>query len=260
MGAQVVLAVTHHDPSDAMLPQAQRVLPQLLRIYAEIVVLVTPTTGARTIEVLRGHDMLVEQEQSQSGIETLGLVRQQAIRLAAETGVGHVHLCDWDRVLHWVEQYPDELREVVDAIGRHDFLILGRTTRAFETHPRVQRITEAIANHAFGLAFGQELDVTAASRGLSARAIKALLSLPRPESTIGNDCAWPLYLARIPNLVIGYTATEGLEWETPDRYADEIAMMGGLDAWIADFDGKTEHWAQRMRIGLHEVEAIERWR
>lgn len=260
MRAPVVLAAIHHDPTDAMLPQAQRVLTKLLRIYADIVVLATPTTGARTIEVLRGHDIRVEQEQNQSGIETLGLVRRQAIRLAAELKSEHVHLCDWDRILHWVEQYPDELHEVVDAIQRHDFLILGRTTRAFDTHPRVQRITEAIANHAFGLAFGQELDVTAASRGLSERAIEALLSLPRPEPTIGNDCAWPLYLARLPDLIIGYAATEGLEWETPDRYADEIAMMGGLDAWSADFDSKTEHWAQRMRIGLHEVEAIERWR
>lgn len=260
MRAQVVLAVTHHDPDDAMLPQALRVLPELLRTYAEIVMIVTPTTSARTIEVLRGHDIRVEQEQNQSGIETLGLVRQQVLRLTTDLKAGHVHLCDWDRALHWVEQYPDELRDAVDAILRHDLLIFGRTSRAFATHPRVQRITEGIANHAFGLAFGQELDVTAAARGLSSRAIKALLSLPSPEPTIGNDCAWPLYLARLPKLIIGYAATDGLEWETPDRYADEITAMGGLDAWIADFDDKIEHWALRMRIGLHEVEAIERWR
>jgi hypothetical protein len=260
MRAPVVLAATHHDPNDAMLPQALRVLPRLHELYAAIVVLVTPNTGTRTIDTLRARHLRVEQEPQRTGLEAMGLARQQTIRLATEIEAAHVHLCDWDRVLHWTEQYPDELRDVVDAIPRHDLLVLGRTARAFATHPRVQRDTEAIVNHAFGLAFGQELDVTAASRGLSRRAIDALLLLPNPEPTVGNDCAWPLYLARFPELVLGYAATEGLEWETPDRHAEQIAAAGGLDAWIADFDARTEHWSFRMRLALHEVEAIERWR
>jgi hypothetical protein len=262
MRAPVVLAATHHDATDAMLPQALRVLPRLRELYASIMMLVTPTTSARTIETLRDQDVRVEREPADEriGLETMGLTRQQTIRLAAETDGEFAQLCDWDRALHWAEQYPDELRDVVDAIPRHDLLILGRTPRAFATHPRVQRDTEAIVNHTFGLAFGQELDVTAASRGLSRRALDALLALPSPEPTVGNDCAWPLYLARFPDLVLGYAATDGLEWETPDRHADEIAAAGGLDAWIADFDAQPEQWEFRMRLALHEVAAINRWR
>jgi hypothetical protein len=262
MRAPVVLAATHHDPTNAMLPQALRVLPHLHTLYTSIVMLATPTTGERTMETLRAHDVRVEREphSDRIGLETVGLARQQAIRLAAELDAEFVQLCDWDRVLHWAELYPDELRDVADAIPRHDLLILGRTPRAFATHPRVQRDTETIVNHTFGLAFGQELDVTAASRGLSHRSLDALLSLPSPEPTIGNDCAWPLYLARFPELVIGYAATEGLEWETPDRYADEIGAAGGLDAWIANFDARPEQWEFRMQLALHEVAAINRWR
>jgi hypothetical protein len=259
MRAPVVLAATHHDPDNAMLPQALRVLPCLHDLYTAIVMLVTPGTAPRTIQTLRDHGLRVEQEPERTGLESIGLVRQQTLRLAAEMEAEYAHLCDWDRALHWAEQYPDELRDVVDAIPRHDLLVLGRTPRAFATHPRVQRDTEAIVNHAFGLAFGQELDITAASRGLSRRTIDALLALPNPEPTVGNDCAWPLYLARFPELVLGYAATEGLEWETPDRHVEEIAAAGGLDAWIADFDARIEHWSFRMRLALHEVEAIERW-
>lgn len=259
-GQRVTLAVTHHDPDDSMLLQSQRVLPMLRELYDAIVVLTTPQTSARSVEVLREYGARVTSEASEhaGGAALLGLKRLATLRLVADAPA--VHFCDWDRMLHWAECYPDELRTIVAAIPRHDLLILGRTPRAFATHPRVQRDTEAIVNHVFGLVFGQPLDVTAASRGFSQRAVAALLDLVPPELTVGNDCTWPLFLARHPEFVIGYAATEGLEWETPDRHADEIAAAGGLDAWLAAYDADPERWQFRLRLALHEVEAINRWR
>lgn len=256
----VVLAATHHDPDDAMLAQALRVLPLFRELYAYMLVLVSPETGQRTVEALSGQGIRVERQLEQADIETLGLTRLDTLRRALRSDTEHIHLCDWDRLIHWAELYPDELREVIDAIPRHDLLILGRTSRAFATHARVQRDTEAIINHAFGLAFGQPLDVTAASRGLSRRACEALLALESPEPSSGNDCSWPLYLARMPEFVIGYAATEGLEWETPDRYTDEIAAAGGLDAWVANYDADPRRWEFRVRLALLEVAAVNRWR
>jgi hypothetical protein len=256
---RIVLAATHDDPDDSMVTQARRVVPRLREIYADVFVLATPRTGSRTIALCEELGVRCDREREQAGIDTLGLVRLDTVRRAARDD-SWIHLCDWDRILHWAEFYPDELRDVVDAITRHDLLILGRTQRAWLTHPRVQRDTEGIVNHAFGLAFGQPLDVTAASRGLSRRALESLLALPTPEPTVGNDCAWPLHLARNPELVIGYAATEGLEWETPDRYADEIMAAGGLDSWIAAFDADPARWEFRLQLALHEVAAINRWR
>ncbi len=256
---RLVLAATHNDPEDAMLAQALRVLPRLHELYDELVVLVSPDTGRRTCEMLAARKVRVERQTQPADIDTLGLTRLDTLRHAAATA-SHLHFCDWDRVIHWAEFYPDELREVVDAIPHHDLLILGRTARAFATHPRVQRDTEAMINHVFSLAFGQELDVTAASRGFSRRAVDLLLALEVPEPSSGNDCAWPLYLARVPDLVVGYAATEGLEWETPDRYTDEIAAAGGLDVWMANYDAAPERWEFRLRLALLEVAAVNRWR
>lgn len=256
----VVLAATHHDPDGAMLAQTRRVLPQLRKLYAAVVVLATSATTPRAIELLRDHGVEVVHDSSdQQGGQVLGLKRFELLKLIDQDSP-HVHLCDLDRALHWAEQYPDELRTIVGAIPRHDLLILGRTPRAFAAHPRVQRDTEAIVNHVFGLAFGQPLDVTAASRGLSRRAIDALLALDAPEPTAGQDCAWPLYLARLDELVIGYAMTEGLEWETPDRFSDEIAAAGGLEQWLAEFDVEPQRWQERLQLALDEVAAINRWR
>ncbi len=262
MRAPVVLATTHHDPTGVMLSQAQRVLPLLHELYDAIVLLATPVTSQHSIEVLRAMDVevVVETSQERMGLEIMGLVRRDVVSHAIDLGAESVHLCDWDRILHWADAYPDELSDVVATIPDYDFLMLGRTQRAFATHPRVQRDTEAIINHVFGLAFGQQLDVTAASRGLSRRAAIKLLELDAPEVTIGNDCAWPLYLARFEQLNIGYVMTEGLEWETPDRYIDEIVAAGGLDSWIANYDIDPQHWEFRLQLALHEVAAVNRWR
>lgn len=257
----VVLAVTHHDPDGAMLAQTRRVLPLLRQLYATIIVLTSATTEDRTIALLRDSGVeVVRDDSEQQGGAVLGLKRLELLRLALAQPVEHVHLCDWDRALHWAELYPDELRTIVGAIPRHDLLILGRTSRAFATHPRVQRDTEAIVNHVFDLAFGQPLDVTAASRGFSRRAMEALLALDTHEPTVGQDCSWPLHLARQDELVIGYAATEGLEWETPDRFGDEIAAVGGLEVWLADYDADPQHWQFRLQVALDEVAAINRWR
>ena len=262
MRAPVVLATTYHDPTGAMLAQARRVMSSLHPLYDAVVMLATPVTSAQAIDGLRALEVEIEVQHPYEGdgISTLGLVRRDSLDFALRWGASYIHMCDWDRVLHWAEFYPDELREVVEAIPNYDLLILGRTARAFASHPRVQRDTETLINHVFGLAWGHLLDVTAGARGVSRRAARALIDLAQPEPTAGNDCAWPLYLARQSDLVIGYAAAEGLEWETPDRYADEIATAGGLDAWIAAYDADLRTWAFRTRLAAHEIEAVERWR
>jgi hypothetical protein len=257
---QVLVAATHHDPENAMLPQTQRVLPLLLDLFGSIVVLGSPSTGTRTADMLTDSDIHFVRQQTDASIDRLGIVRLDSVRLAAQREGGSILRCDWDRLLHWAEMYLDELREVVAALPRFDVLVLGRTPRAFATHPRVQRDTETLANHAFGLAFGQSLDVTAGAIGLSRRAAEKLLAVDTPEQTVGTDCAWPLYLSHFPELVLGYTAAEGLEWETPDRHVDQINAAGGLDAWIAAFDANLQEWELRVQLAMHEVAAVNRWR
>jgi hypothetical protein len=235
------------------------VLPTLQATYTGIVVLASQSTTEHSIAQLRGAGLVVEREPQPTTLATLGRVRRTLLAFTLREDTQHLHLCDWDRAIHWAEFYPDELGEVVEAIPGYDCLILGRTPRAFGNHPRVQRDTESLINHCFGLAWGQPLDVTAASRGLSRRAAQALVD-GCDEPTIGNDCVWPLFLARQDRFTIGYAATEGLEWETPDRFGAEIEAMGGLDAWLAEHDADVGRWAERLQLARIEVEALQRWR
>ncbi|MBI5879610.1 MAG: hypothetical protein HZB53_18320 [Chloroflexi bacterium] len=257
----VALATTHHDPEGRLADQMRRVLPCLRALYAGIAVMVTAATPEHATRVLReaGAVVQISDPATLDGFHYLGRRRREAVALAlsAAPGATHAHLCDFDRVLHWAEFHGEELHGVLDRLCGSDFSVLGRTPRAFDSHPRVQRDTEAIINHAFALASGRSWDVGAASRGMSRRAAAMLAACD--DDTIGNDCSWPLHLQRHDGLQLDYLATEGLEFETLDRYADQVAALGSREAWIARMDADPRHWATRLELARIEVESAARW-
>ena len=75
----------------------------------------------------------------------------------------------------------------------HDFLVLVRTRRAMDTHPRNQTETEALANKAFSLILGRDMDITAASRGISRDAAETILRYSRGRF-FDSDAEWPIIL------------------------------------------------------------------
>jgi hypothetical protein len=259
----VALAATHHDPDGRLIGQTTRMLPLLRELYAHVTTVVTPTTVEEARDVLSQGGALIYQGAADlpMGHAHLGLWRRMAVAHALQTSehCTHIHFCDLDRVLHWAEFYPDELRKTLEALGAADFTVFGRTPRAFATHPRVQRDTEAIVNHAFALAWGQPWDVTAASRGLSRRAAGYLAAECR-DNTLGSDCSWPLLLRRADSMTLAYLESEGLEFETLDRYGDEIAALGSAEAWIARMDGDVRQWAYRLDMARVEVESVAAYR
>ena len=183
----------------------------------------------------------------------LGGARRDVLALALQADARVILFCDFDRVLHWAECYPDELARVASELPTYDCTVLGRTARAFASHPRIQRDTEAIANTVYASVSGNAWDVTAAARGISRRAAQAILA-GCAEPSVGTDLAWPLFLQR-RGFNIGYRATEGLEFETADRYADQVAVAGGLQAWKDKLDADPQRWVERLDVARAEVAA-----
>jgi hypothetical protein len=231
-------------------------MPQLTQLFRGIAIQATQASQQRSLDLLSGAGALVQQEETaqSSSLILLGRARRDALKCALHLEAPAILFCDFDRVLHWAECYPDELARVVKDLGERDFTVLGRTERAFESHPRVQRDTEAIVNTVYASVSGYAWDVTAAARGISRRAAVAILDGCH-EPSIGTDVAWPLFLQRRGGFTIGYCATEGLEFETADRYADQVAAAGGLAAWMAQLDAAPQRWAERLDVARVEVAA-----
>src|SRR5690349_10989759 len=142
----VVLATTLHDPNGRMTEQAARTLPVLREVFAGIAAQATHAASDQTLGLLRDAGALLRQDTEErfAGYMKLGQPRRDAVALALQSGQPCIMLCDFDRVIHWAEFYPDELAAVVARLPEHDFTVLGRTERAFASHPRVQRDTESI--------------------------------------------------------------------------------------------------------------------
>ncbi len=73
---------------------------------------------------------------------------------------------------------------------------------------------------------------------------------------MSTDVSWPLFLERAGGFSLGYIATEGMEFETADRYGEEIAQAGGLAPWMARLDANPRNWAHRLDMARVEIEAM----
>ena len=250
--SDVGLVSTLHDPGGNMRLFLHACLPNLSQIYRFLVIVATSKTDPGTVASLENAGVMVLPD----GTKEIGANRRRALRhgLAQENGDGagapFLHYCDFDRLLHWSLHYPRELRGVVKVkIPAADYLVLGRTPAAFESHPNAQRMTESLTNRVFSFIHGQEMDVTAGSCGLSRAAAEQIMRHSM-EPTNATDTEWPLIIARLApaDLAVSYLATQGLAYET-------ATFLGAAARAAADHP---ENWQRRLGLARDSVAAAIR--
>lgn len=205
-----VLLTTVHDPHGQLLDATQQTLTALCELYQwHIVVEATENTDQRLLRIL---SLCTQISYSPPG--DIAIARRRLLRngLRHYPSATHYHLVDFDRLLHWQLNYPDELAEVVNKLPHYDFAVLGRTSRAMGTHPFVQRETERLSSLLFSAGTHQWVDVLTASRGISNHIAQRILAHSVADGPAGIDCEWPLIASRYCE--ISYIATEGLEYES----------------------------------------------
>jgi hypothetical protein len=191
-----------------------------------------------------------------------GSAQREALAAARAEGHRTILVCDFDRWLHWAGRFPDELAALPARLDRRRpnvwYACLGRTARAFATHPDVQRVAEAATNQALSRVCGKRLDATAGACWLTAEGADLILA-GSIETSKATDLEWPaLVLRSAPARVIG-VRTEGLEFETATFYAAEVAAAGGLSSWIlATYDERPDVWRDRLRLAADSVAALAR--
>ncbi|MCC7206752.1 MAG: hypothetical protein IT323_05570 [Anaerolineae bacterium] len=251
------LVATFHDPDGRLYAQITRSLPFLRQAFAGIAVRATDAADARAVEMLRANAVRVrigDTGESVAGAK-IGRARREALALAVDSGAEMALYSDFDRALHWAEFFPEEMLRAAAFLANHDFTIFGRTPRAFATHPRIQVDTEAIINRVFTTVSGQPWDITAGARGVRLRAAKSILA-GCDDEFISTDATWPLHLMAQGGFSFGYLETEGMEFETADRYPDQVAAAGGETQWIAQLDADPRLWLGRLDAARVEVAAM----
>ena len=248
----VALAATLHDPEGRLLPVLVAHCARF-RDYAGVVVAATAETDVRVVARLREHDVMVL-----PGERRIGVARRSAVAAALAVGQSAVIYCDFDRWLHWSNHFPDELAAIDGRIShrrpRPWYVCLGRTARAFATHPEPQRMAEGATNRALSLLVGRRLDATAGACWLSREGAEVIVR-ESVESTNATDLEWPALIHRTNPRRLGFLANQGLEFETATFYPNEIAAAGGRAAWIHAHYDRPEVWQTRLRLATDSVAA-----
>ncbi|MFN2236080.1 MAG: hypothetical protein ACK2U1_17785 [Anaerolineales bacterium] len=253
----IALSITYHDPQGGLIPQIERNLPTLQQMFRAIAVRGSRQANDEALSLFESLGAVVEVDSSPDynlGPQ-IGRARREAVALALEFDMPFSMHCDGDRILHWVENYPSELADIISWIPGHDFTVLGRTTRAFTSHPRMQRDTEAIVNHLFHINTGYAWDVMIGARGLSKRAAQAIVDQSQ-DNEISVDVTWPLLIRSLDGFSLAYFPTEGLEFETHDRFGDELEAAGSLEAWMSNLDSDIHKWLYRLEYVRLDLEAM----
>jgi hypothetical protein len=192
----------------------------------------------------------------------VGNARRAALASASEHAPEcGVLACDFDRWLHWARFHPDELARLPQRIAaiRPEpwFVCVGRTERAFATHPRAQRDPEAATNHALELAVGFPVDAVSGACWLTPKAVSLVLA-HSCEMTAATDLEWPAIVFRHDRTRLSAISVEGLEFETPTFFPEEVAQAGGRERWIVQTYERPDVWADRLMLAALSVSALAR--
>jgi hypothetical protein len=223
-------------------------------LYDRRLVIVTKATNSMVIDALESTGWVLVTPKSNTGVEHISDSRRRVLKAGVEGGADFMHLVDMDRALHWATNYPEELRETVARIPEYGFTIIGRTVRAMQTHPKNQIDTEAIANRVFSLIYGHDVDITAASRGISKAAAEVILSFSQGRY-FDSDSEWPTILLCKSRLKIGYAEAEGLEWETRLKREKMKLPDGRLVDVKEYYEVNPESWVYRAMLAHRIAEA-----
>lgn len=241
-----IVTTTFHEPQFKLKTLITKCLPFIRENFSTVVVCCTPTTGENVIAFLEQEEFNV----LVSNVDTQVGTYKQAIKAALEyvenEKTQKLFCIDFDRFLHWIDKYPDELKQTLNRAKGFEFVHIGRTPRAFETHPETQIDTESIINQVGTLVLELEKtrDVMSPTFLMTKSLAEKLLEVVHLTS-VGFYCTWPIILWNFAKSK-RYIAVEGQEWETPDRFKTQI-KKSGFESWSNRFQSKKE-WQKRVRF------------
>lgn len=237
---------TTHDPHGRLTPLVETFFPLVQERFSSCIVALTNTSHESLLTAFkRLNAMVVESDVAFQGMSYWTALKESERRKSAHP----IFLCDLDRILHWISRYPNELDEFLSHdFSPHEWVVLGRTERAYRTHHEPLFATEHIFRTLLGKLYPQEqsIDYLSSAALLSQDTISWLNAHLRKK-----DAGWygehvALLLKR--GIVPAYQECEGLEWETPDRFQDEIKKCGSLDAWRGRLNTDPLEWKLRVKL------------
>jgi hypothetical protein len=227
---KIALVTVTHDPSGRNMSLFQELQAELEALYSELFITISEETSQYLVD-------LIDKSKFQTKmIPKLGVAhaRREAVAFGLSGTSQHFHYCDFDRLLAWAKKHLSELKNVVSKIPQHDYLVIGRTERALNTHPIHWVETEKITNKICSLELGKEVDIAAGTCSYSRVSGNYIKKYSKEKMT---DAEWAMIVQRIAKLNVDYIPLDGLEYDE---------AINGLNRKVSE----SEAWLSRLRLSL----------
>lgn len=197
------LVLTLHDISGKYIDELQTIFGSVDSIYDEVIISLSHVSDERYIkefQKLNIHYKVIEKKGCADA-------RRRVLEFALDISDGYFHCCDFDRFITWCKFFRNELLDLKSEIQDKDFVIIGRSKMAFDSHPDIWKITERISNDIASISLRIEgVDITAGSCCLSYNAARVICS---ESSDLMTDGEWPSIIKQ-HNMKLGHKKVDGL--------------------------------------------------
>lgn len=227
---QTALLTVVHDPNGMNIELFKKVKKDIEDIYGELFITISNETASKFVKEIERSRFNVKIIPKQGAAHA----RREVVSFGLTGKSDYYHYCDFDRLLTWGQNHLDELKTIVSDIPNHDYLILGRTERARNTHPLEWIETEKITNKIFSIEFGQTVDITAGSCSFSKQSAEIINKYSKEKMT---DAEWAMIISRMAKLRVDYSAVEGLEYHEDTN-------------GITRNRSESERWLDRLQLSL----------
>jgi hypothetical protein len=204
--SKIALLTVTHDPKGKNIKLFKEIQKDIESIYGELFITISDQSSLELIKEMEKSKFNVKVISKRGAAEA----RREVVNFGLSGNSQYYHYCDFDRLLTWGKNYLNELKTILTKVSNHNYLILGRTERAFNTHPEAWIETEKITNKICSLELNKEVDITAGSCSFSRECAEYINKYSKDKMT---DSEWVMIIHRIAKLGVDYCVVEGLEYQ-----------------------------------------------
>ena len=225
----VTLVSTFHDPQgEHSINFIKKHLSKINTIFSSLSLVITADTSKKIVDYFNNNNVKIIINPSGQG----SLSRKNALINALKSPCDYFIYCDFDRIIFWLEKYPAELLDVIkhiEQLKNNDYLVIGRTENAWNSHPDIQKISEKRTNDAISNFINMQVDVTPACRAFH-RTIANLIV----DNSIGLrsgvcDIEWLMIAYLYGKAHIKSIQVDGLAYETKTIFGEKINEDGNYE-------------------------------
>ena len=224
MNKSICLITTFHDPEGKRSVKfLKKHIPKIKRIFNFIKIGIPTTTSLIIFDCLKEGRIDFFKTPPGFGSRTRRLVLKKGLKENADYYLS----IDLDRLLYWLEKYPVELKEIINKIKNlslNVFLSIGRTKKAWNSHPKYQKIPELKTNQAVSKELGFTVDITDGCYAFPRKIAQLIDKMAQGSKSGVSDIEWLMIAKVYANSKIKTFFVDGLGWETNLIFGNKRAV------------------------------------